>query len=142
MYAIFSADIPALGADRPNLLDLPKNIFKDSVTYVKTSLRKENIPAIVGMAAATGILVHYDQDMLDGVQKFGKRINISGIDKTKAYLKFGKVDIFRGPSDTGSALYFLGDGWLHFSICGGFYGYGLFGSNDRALRTGYALMRG
>ena len=48
----------------------------------------------------------------------------------------------RGPTDAGSAMYFLGDGWTHISIMSGFYFYGLAANNRRAEKTGYALMEG
>ena len=61
------------------------------------------------MTASTVLLIHYDQTIFDGAKKLGKRLNISSKDKTKPYLTLGGVQVFRGPADLGSGLYFIGE---------------------------------
>ena len=142
VYAISSVNSFALDDGPPSLLDLPKHIVQDSRTFVDTSFREDKLPAITEIAAATAVLLHYDQDLRNGAEKLGKRLNLDSDDKTKTYIKEGRWNIFRGPSDMGSSLYFLGDGWVHSSISLGFYTYGVLGADPRAKTTGYALVEG
>lgn len=124
------------------LTQLPGHMVSDLGIYSGETFRKKNIPPAVGLAVATGILIFYDEPLIDGAQKLGRRLGLGNKDNTTPYVKVGGLPIFRGPSDTGSALYFLGDGWLHFSISGGFYAYGYLADDPRAVRTGYALLEG
>ncbi len=126
----------------PSLLDLPKHVLDDSRTFVETSFSKEHLPVIGAIAASTLILVHYDQNLRNGAMKLGKKIGFNSEDKTKTYIRVGHLQIFNGPADTGSAMYFLGDGWMHGAICLSFYTYGALSSNDRSVRTAYALGEG
>lgn len=137
-----AVSLAALGAPAPKLASLPGNVFSDYGVYARETFRREKIPAALGLAASTGLLLHYDQKLISGAQKRGRRLGLSNVDNTTPYIKAWGLPIFRGPADTGSALYFLGDGWLHFSICGGFYAYGSFARSPRAVRTAYALLEG
>jgi hypothetical protein len=94
------------------------------------------------MAAITTLLVAYDHDIYEGTRDLGKRWNISTRDKTKTYISLGGVPIFRGPSDLGSTLYFIGDGWTHTAIAAGFLTYGLVDNDNRALQTASQLAEG
>ena len=64
------------------------------------------------------------------------------MDKTKTYLKIGGVSVFRGPSDLGSAFYFIGDGWVNLGLMGYFEARGLMKDDWRALQTGHQLAEG
>ena len=138
----FNSGSFAAAEGAPSLLDLPKHVLDDSRTFVETSFSKEHLPAIGAISASTLILVHYDQNLRNGAMKLGKKIGFNSQDKTKTYIKIGRWEIFNGPADTGSAMYFLGDGWLHGAICLSFYTYGALSSNDRSVRTAYALGEG
>ena len=135
--SLAASDTPA-----PRLADIPGNIVSDYRVYARETFRREKVPAALGLVAATGLLIHYDQELIAGAQKQGRRLGLANVDNTRPYIKAWGLPILRGPSDTGSALYFLGDGWLHFSICGGFYAYGYLADSSRAVRTGYALLEG
>ncbi|HOI41797.1 MAG TPA: phosphatase PAP2 family protein [Elusimicrobiales bacterium] len=128
--------------DYPRLTALPGNVFSDIKIYGKETFRKENIKPALGIAAATGILIYYDQKIIDEMQRFGRKLGLGNEDRTTPYIKAGGLSLFRGPADTGSTLYFLGDGWVHSSILAGFYAYGYIADSPRAVRTGYALMEG
>jgi hypothetical protein len=83
-------------------------------------------------------LIWKDQALLDEAKRFGRRNDISqDIDQTGRYgvdLGFTKLE-FAHPENWGQAMYFLGDGWLHFGIAGGFLGVGLTRDDHRALQT-------
>ncbi|HAT72693.1 MAG TPA: hypothetical protein DCS63_07740 [Elusimicrobia bacterium] len=110
--------------------------------FVKESFKKESLPWLAAIGASTLILIEYDQKIFDNTQRLGKKLNISREDKTKTYLKIGGVSVFRGPSDLGSALYFLGDGWVNLGLFGYFETYGLIKKDWRAAQTGHQLAEG
>jgi membrane-associated phospholipid phosphatase len=126
----------------PKLVDMPKHVLADSEDFAVASLSKDNLPTLAGLALSTGLLIHYDQDIRNNVMKLAKKVNLSSTDNTRTYIKIGKYPVFRGPSDVGSALYFLGDGWPNSLLCLGFFGYGVIGSDSKAVRTSYALAEG
>jgi membrane-associated phospholipid phosphatase len=142
LCAFLNVNSFAAGDELPKLTDMPKNVFDASEDFVTTSFTKDNIPTLAGLAVSTGLLLHYDQPIRDNVMRLGRTLHLSSTDNTRTYIKTGKYNIFRGPSDTGSALYFLGDGWPNSVVCLGFYGYGAIGSDSRAVRTSYALAEG
>lgn len=127
---------------RPRTFEFIGNATSNLTTYTKSTFQRKNIVKIGAMAAVTALLVAYDQDIYESTKDLGKRWNISSKDKTTTYLSIGGVPIFRGPSDFGSALYFIGDGWTHTSIAAGFLTYGLIADNNRALQTASQLAEG
>lgn len=110
--------------------------------FVKESFKKENLPWLAAIGASTALLIKYDQEIYEETRRAGKRLNISSVDKTKTYLKAGGVSIFRGPSDLGSAFYFIGDGWVNLGLFGYFETYGLLKDDWRAAQTGHQLAEG
>lgn len=131
-----------MGQEHPPLTGLPRDIFSDYKIYAGEVFQKKNIWPAAGLTAATGLLICYDEELIAEAQRFGRKLGLGNEDHTKAFVKVGSLPILRGPTDTGSALYFLGDGWTHFSITGGFYAYGYLAGSPRAIRTGYALLEG
>lgn len=110
----------------------------DLKDYAKESFRRENALAISLVALSTGLLIWKDQYVVDGARKLGDRLHISHSANQRT---FASVDLglttfyFQGPYDSGSALYFLGDGWIDMWFAGGFLGYGWLRSDNRALQT-------
>lgn len=111
-------------------------------SFAKKSFSKESLPWLGAIGASTLILIEYDQKIYDNTRRFGKHMRISTRDKTRAYIKIGGVPILRGPTDVGSAMYFLGDGWINIGLFGYFKLYGWAKDDWRALATGHQLMEG
>jgi hypothetical protein len=88
------------------------------------------------------VLYHYDDDIYAGAKNDGRRWNIASEDHTKTVWSAFGIDLLRLPSDTGSGLYFLGDGWVHMSAAAGFFLTGYFGDNVRPYNTGLELVHG
>ena len=118
------------------------NIPYNYSTYYKQTFRKDNFLNIAGMAGITALFVYLDQPIIDEAQRFGRRIKVSGKDNTKTFISIDGLSIFRGPTDIGSSLYFLGDGWFHFSIAGGFLLSSAITKDSRAMNTGVQLVEG
>lgn len=110
--------------------------------FVKESFRKENLPWLAAIGASTVLLIHYDQKIYTSTKKTGRKLNISSKDNTKTYLKISGVSVFRGPSDLGSAMYFLGDGWINIGLFGYFETRGWLKEDWRAAQTGHQLGEG
>ena len=110
--------------------------------FVRQSFTKETLPWLAAIGASTILLIKYDQEIYEETRRVGKRLNISRVDKTKTYLKIGGVSVFRGPSDLGSAFYFIGDGWVNLGLMGYFEASGLIKDDWRALQTGHQLAEG
>ncbi|MEI7527534.1 MAG: phosphatase PAP2 family protein [Elusimicrobiota bacterium] len=110
--------------------------------FLKDSFKKKNLPWLAAVGASTLVLIEYDQKLYNNARRAGKKLRISSVDKTRAYLKLGGVPVFRGPSDLGSALYFLGDGWINIGLFGYFKTEGWLGGDWRASQTGNQLAEG
>lgn len=67
----------------------------------------------------------YDREIYEETQRFAESLGISRLDKTKTFISFNGVSVFRGHTDLGSAMYFLGDGWITIGLFTSFKVYGL-----------------
>jgi len=108
----------------------------DMGIYAKETFRLKNTGYILGVVAATAILLHFDQDLVDAVQRGGDKIGIPPEeDDTKTVAHIGLAQL-RLPSDAGSIIYFFGDGWTHLGTGAIFLGWGLAHDDNRAVQTG------
>jgi len=135
-------DSSALTYDRPGLWHTMGSVPSDIGSFFKESVKTENLPWVAAIGASTLFLVEYDQKIYNNARRAGRKLNISSEDKTKTYLKLGGVSLFRGPSDLGSALYFLGDGWINIGLFGYFKTRGWVQDDWRAAQTGNELAEG
>ena len=106
------------------------------------SFSREALPAWGAIFASTAVLYYYDEKILLELQRFGRRVGLGNDDHTKGMLSIGDFNIFRGPTDAGSWMYFLGDGWMHTFIATGFLATGAFTRDNRALQTGSQILHG
>ncbi|MBI4349864.1 MAG: phosphatase PAP2 family protein [Elusimicrobia bacterium] len=137
-----SKDGSTLTYPKPGLWRTISSGPSDWGLFVKESFRKENLPWLAAVGASTVLLIHYDEKLYSGVRRTGRKLSISSKDNTKTYLKLGGVSVFRGPSDLGSAMYFLGDGWINIGLFGYFETYGWLKKDWRAAQTGHQLAEG
>jgi len=117
-------------------------IPSDLGAFAKKSFSRESLPWLAAITASTLVLIEYDQKIYNGARRTGRKLSISSKDKTETFLKVKGVSLFRGPTDLGSALYFLGDGWVPMGLCAGMLGYGWAADDWRASRTGGQLTEG
>ncbi len=113
-----------------------------SLEALDTSFSKKAIPWWGGIITSTLILLNNDEVILDNWQREGRAAGIGNKDNTKAVLTAGDIDLVRFPTDTGSFMYFLGDGWMHFGISAAFIYNGQFNDNVRAYNTGLRIAHG
>ncbi len=127
---------------KPSLSDPFMRIIPDFKESFSVFSDKSAILPSVVVIASTAALIYYDQDLLDGAKELGEDLNINSKDLTSPFITVGDLEVFRGPTDLGSAMYFIGDGWLHGSIMAGFLTYGYFNEDNRALQTASQLVEG
>jgi hypothetical protein len=118
--------------------ELPSTLLKSSDVI----FQKEKTPIWVGVLGSTILLYEYDEDILRECENFGNAIGIGNKDGTKTVLSYNNFPILRLPSDAGSAMYFLGDGWTHMTIAWSFYLYGLSEKKRKPTNVGIQLMHG
>ncbi|MBI4801021.1 MAG: phosphatase PAP2 family protein [Elusimicrobia bacterium] len=139
---IYKAGAEELAYSKPafwaNIADGPR----DWLTFARNSFSKKSLPWLGAIGIATVILIEYDQKIYDNTRRFGKKMRISTRDKTRAFITINGVPILRGPTDVGSAMYFLGDGWINIGLCGYFEVYGRLKDDWRALTAGHQLVEG
>ena len=128
--------------ERIKPLDVITEIPQTAWDTLKFAFRRDSVPVWAGLIGSTAVLYQYDEDIWKWSSAQGRRWNIGNEDHTKTIIEVGPYPLLRLPSDTGSALYFLGDGWTHFGISLGFTGVGYFADNTRAWNTGLEIFHG
>jgi len=126
---------------RPAGFAMVTNLPSDFGRFGRAAFGRERLPALLGLAAGTALLVAVDQPLVDEMQRAGDRIHLSKdhdmVDLFSVPLPFagGKKFPVRGPSTFSSFLYFMGDGWSSVLTAGGLATAGAITGDSRALRT-------
>lgn len=126
---------------RPRSFSFITNFPRDMGQYFKNTFQKTNLLKIGAVVAGTGILIAFDQPIVDNAQKLARRWHIPSDNRTKALFYVGKFP-FNVPNSTGSVLYYIGDGTTHCLIAGSFLAYGFFAKDNRALQTASQMAEG
>lgn len=142
LMALAIIPIPGLAQEKITFKKMVWEMPNTGVKALKKSFSREALPAWAGIAASTAILYHYDSDLYEGAQATGRRWGLSNQDFTKTVAKFGKYDLLRLPTDTASAIYFMGDGWLDLAVAGSFMAYGHFNNEVRPFNTSLEILHG
>lgn len=124
--------------DKPHVLDFVRKTPGDLKDFGTSIFKKENVPMVLLVVGSTGLLMLADERLLKSSQEAGSdlRITKSNDQRTWFSVPVGKAKFtFDGPFDSGSALYFIGDGWISVFLAGGLLSYGMAKSNNRALQT-------
>ena len=118
-----------------------KQLPHDLKEYSKIVFNKNYLKEFVGLSLITGILIYFDEELIKKSRFMHDKLNISYTDQMQVLAEpFGQP--IRVPSDLGSALYFVGDGWTHFGISMSFYLTGKIKNNNRALQTSSQILQG
>ncbi|MGZ3789796.1 MAG: phosphatase PAP2 family protein [Bacteriovorax sp.] len=127
---------------KPTLLEPLTTIPHNLGGVLKDSFNKEQLGAWGIIAASTTLLYIYDRKISNEVKRFGRRIHLGNADHTRDMVKVAGVSLFRGPTDSGSAMFFLGDGWVTLATSGTFLIVGGLTNDNRALQTSSQLLNG
>lgn len=130
----------------PKAFSFLTHVPLDMIDYSKRAFNKNNFQNIAGITAGTLALLVMDQQLTDDAKALGARLNIDSGSSQKRY--FGKnIEVFsqrlyagfEGPHDLSSGMYFLGDGWVHLGLAGGFWIHGLAAKNNKSKQVAYSL---
>jgi hypothetical protein len=118
---------------------------KTFVCAAKASFQKKSIPALVSIAAATGLLIFVDQKITNGVQNFYKDIHLSTYRNYKTIIGFNlggfHVNAYEAPQNFNTLLYTLGEGSSSVFLAGGLGLYGWIKKDYRARQTSNQIMQ-
>lgn len=141
MFFVLSQNV-VRAEERLSLLDTVTKIPQTSLLTLENSFSKEAIPGWALVIATTAITYHYDEELIDNSTKFGRNMGIGNKDGTKPLVSAFGHELVRVPSDTGSLMYFLGDGWMHFGIAASIAGYGYATNQNYEVNTGLMIAHG
>lgn len=127
---------------KPNTFDFILKAPNNFVNFGNNMFNKEYTFANILIGTTTAIFIATDQQIYDQTAKWGRTWGIGNGDKTKDFIKVGGFPIFRGPTDWGSAMYFIGDGWTHLGLGLSFLTAGLLNDDNRALQTASQIAQG
>lgn len=129
----------------PKPFSFVKHSLQDLYLVPKVIFRKESIKPIIGVVASSALLIAFDEDITQAVQRFGSFINLSqetnDINISPLKDKIDGADLYI-PADFATALYYIGDGYTELSVNAGFYIYGLIAKDPRARQTASQLSEG
>lgn len=119
---------------------MPHNYY----SFLKNSFSfdSENLKGWAAIILSSAVLIAYDQEITNEVQRFGRKVGLGNAENTKATLRVGGSALLRRPSDLGSLFYFLGDGWVTLGLTGGFLTAGLYTQDNRTLTVAHELFQG
>ncbi|MBN2012488.1 phosphatase PAP2 family protein [candidate division KSB1 bacterium] len=126
---------------KPGKFDYIKQAPSDFVTHVGNYFKKENLPIMGAIFVSTVALVPVDQRLVDNAKEFGRDVGISSAEYSVNLSPYPDYALFV-PSDLGTAMYFIGDGFTHLTIDLGFLTYGLIKDDNRALQTASQILEG
>jgi len=118
---------------RPRLLHAVTDVPAALGASAHSVFRPSNIPAMMAVAASTGLLIAADEQVLAETRRLGNRVGLPQ-NHPSANVRIGP---FKQPFPTtvGSGLYFLGDGMVSVFLAAGFAARGSLADDMRARRT-------
>ncbi len=124
--------------------------FSDTFDYVYDDYKQayervfdaEAAPYWWAVGLSTAVLIAFDDPLITAAEHLGDQVGLTREDNTKTFFQVGDVAVLRLPTDVGSLMYFIGDGWTHAAIAASFLATGAWADDDRAYRTGFQIIEG
>jgi len=135
---LFAADIQY----NPSVFDMPAYIYDDYLIAYEHVFAEEAVPYWWAVGLSTAVMIATDDKWIEESQRLGKRLDIASDDKTTTVAKYKDINLLRLPKDTGSLMYFIGDGWTHAAIAAGFLAVGTWSDDQQAYNAGFQLVEG
>lgn len=131
--------------EKPKTFSFITDIPANAVGYTKQSFQKKNLYKVGIVAGATALLIVFDQQIVDAVQNFARRNNISAEDDFDPFFRikiFGKpTNIGKWPRNFNTAIYNFGQGSSVVWMAAGFLIAGKLKHDNRALQTASQLIQ-
>jgi hypothetical protein len=126
----------------PTLFEFATTLPKNTWSFLDSSFSSKYLGAWGIIALSTGIMIVYDQQITNQMQRFGRFLKLGNKENTKGTLKVGGSPLLRRPTDLGSLFYFMGDGWITLGLTSGFLINGALDHNPRTLQVSSQLLQG
>ena len=126
----------------PDIWQMPTYIYEDYITAYDRVFDEEAIPYWWAVGLSTAVLLATDDKWISESKRLGKKWGLSTGDTLETYVSIGGQSVFRAPTDTGSWMYYIGDGWTHSAIAAGFLATGAWTDNDKTYGVGFELIEG
>jgi hypothetical protein len=120
---------------KPKTWGFIRNVPDDIYKIAKSPFERKNLLGLTMVAGSTALLIWQDQPLLEAAKKFGSNIHLHPETDYKVLIKVGTTKILKVPRNINTALYQLGEGGSSMLVAAGFFAYGKFGNNNRALQT-------
>jgi len=132
---------------KPKAFEFAGHIIPNTGKYFTRTFSRKNFIYIGAMAVGTTFLYFRDRTITDAAQNLGNDIGLSHTNNEKTYGKctihlgnFRQSFPINGPYDASTWMFFLGDGFAHPTIAGGFWVAGIIGKDFRARQTASQIM--
>lgn len=129
------------------LADFPIRAIEDIPTFIRGANPLDNPEAYGWLLALTGLMVAYDQPVIDESQRFARGIGLIGPDddgrKTQVISHnrvFGIDANLHIPKSPNTMMYYLGDGLTSVIITGGLISYSLIAKDFKAMSTASQIL--
>jgi len=126
--------------EKPGFSDFIVNFPSGMQEYFTRTFKWENWKGFTAVILSTGLLIYYDQLLIDKAQVLGRKLDIS-TDASTSYFN-DKGFAFKGPYDLGSSMYFIGDGWTQVTVALSFLVSGAIKQDNRLLQIASQLFEG
>ena len=130
--------------DKPKPFSFLTHVPNDVWGFTKAPFEKNGWKGFLGVAVTSAILIHYDQQLLDGTTHFGRDIHLQPQTDYKVLITIknssGGIKIFKVPKNLNSAFYTFGEGWIGLALAGEFWTQGKLSHNYRSLQTASDLI--
>jgi len=126
----------------PQISDTLTYVYEDYLTAYDRVFDADAAPYWWAVGLSTAALIAVDDKLVSGAEKLAKKWNIASKDNTETVVKYKGLNILRLPTDLGSAMYFIGDGWTHSAIALGFVAAGAWTDDEKTYNVGFELIEG
>jgi hypothetical protein len=136
------AEEPVLDDLYPQVSEVFTYVYEDYEVAYDHIFSEEAIPYWWAVGLSTVALLAVDDKLILEAKRWGRKNNISDGDTIETQAEYKGVALFRTPTDLGSALYFIGDGWTHAGIAAGFMMTGAWTDDTKTSSVGYQIAEG
>ncbi|MDQ7003066.1 MAG: phosphatase PAP2 family protein [Ghiorsea sp.] len=126
----------------PKITNIFSTVYDDYPLAYKRVFNQDALPYWWVVGLSTAALIAIDDKLISAAARLGNSVGLNREDNTKTSVSIGNFPILRLPTDIGSAMYFIGDGWTHATIAAGFLAVGAWTDDDKAYATGFQIVEG
>jgi len=126
----------------PRPFDFLTSATKHYGNFLENSFEKDSLKGLGLIAGATGVLYLFDQHLFSETQRFGRKLGLDNKDHSRPTLTLGSDDFMYAPTDLGSSILFLGDGWTTIGLSAGFLTSGFIYDSAKSKLVSSELMQG